>query len=725
MTGQDSQSIGENELIISVGEQGFADLAELRKQLPTQIPVIYLCMATDVTVPRNLPQNTRWITVDPMQQWRNQLVAAIGDYQRYKDLRLITPHVLSEQVKTLLPLMQQTIKQALSARSGNAVKSMTRLRCALQNLPLMFTNRSTRLVPRDHLCAIVCAAGPSLKEALPDIRHIHRSSQAVIIAVGHAVPTLMAADITPDIVVENDNRAGRHWQQDLRLPDSLLVTVPDVDSSVPARFRHILWSASSFMPINEMLNTLRIPLLPMTIGRTVSIHALDTAVRLGCSTIFMIGQDCSLAETGALYPGGQRPDDAEQHGLSKLPGYNGSAVYATHNLVDLWNALNQYMDFIPSVLPAEQRPVFYNASDRGALIAHTEYKPLRSHSFDTSLKHALFTTTYTEAYDNSALHQMLVNLRQYERIAGCLADLTDVADAPLDKDSEESVRAYLRAERDLFIKSPNHPLFTFIRQAAEQLYAPLPEWKDMQPVGIKRHLNQFYSFVHTLCEDVKKDVDRALTKVSPSPDRSAHSEYSPYIFSAFYHAGCRRIAQNNSDLAGILESISPENQPRSMRLRWEAQVFPYVEILQKDRSVALTDHPWDAPACAERDIRAFLAENQWDSARHGLIILEPVNWIHAAVMMQLQPQTSLLVVCHWLELLATQLYHGAPLHYLPEDTLIVATENRLPGWGLLFQQRLNLWRAENRIPLLFVPPRIRDIRDIRQLEQMIRRTISS
>ncbi|PKL35457.1 MAG: hypothetical protein CVV44_21880 [Spirochaetae bacterium HGW-Spirochaetae-1] len=145
--------------------------------------------------------------------------------------------------------------------------------------------------------AIVVAAGPSLMESLDFIER--NRDRAVIICVDTAYRILLKRNIVPHFCIAVDPQViNARYFEGVPLTDTVLVADPMVHPSVFHLFRGRSMTTGLVFDMMKWIERICGDKGEMTHGGSVSTNAFDLARRLGCSPVYLTGQD--LAFTGGL-----------------------------------------------------------------------------------------------------------------------------------------------------------------------------------------------------------------------------------------------------------------------------------------------------------------------------------------------------------------------------------------------------------------------------------------
>lgn len=304
--------------------------------------------------------------------------------------------------------------------------------------------------------AIVVSAGPTLAENIDILKE--NKDKAVILCVGTALKTLINNGITPDFlcIVEANNCSKQI--DGIDLSDINLIVEPFTHSaihslSVKNKFLHV----SSNMPPSEYWGKISDTDTTgyLTQG-TVSYMTLNTAVKLGCSKVILVGQDlayidgqcyskdsayselvCRFNEQTKKYEiipkdfdkyvdSLSASEDVEQRrktALERLNALNNS-MYTVRGITgsDVPTEtgyaafIKQFADYAKSLEGVE----LINTSMKGALIEGFKNIPLKDamaglEKFDKTIPNV--QATYDVKKVSESLSKLIVKLEEYEKLA--------------------------------------------------------------------------------------------------------------------------------------------------------------------------------------------------------------------------------------------------------------------------------------------------------------------
>ena len=243
----------------------------------------------------------------------------------------IAPERASERDKALLNEIKE-IYLCFVIRD-NTKRKFSR-RWALQqiaNLPQIIRNKNIKdltTVFSGKKCIII-SPGPSLKKNIKLLKD--NESEHIVIAVAQACPALLKHNIHPDFVMVIDPIDYSHV-----LDGTDCSKIPGLiigDICHPAFYKKPFQNIFTFFALSPALNSADIVKAePMPLfGGSVSIAAVDLAMKLGAKEISLIGSDLSFADE--IYYGYEPSTEGEATKTSELtfptfiiPGYFGDEV---------------------------------------------------------------------------------------------------------------------------------------------------------------------------------------------------------------------------------------------------------------------------------------------------------------------------------------------------------------------------------------------------------------
>ncbi len=149
---------------------------------------------------------------------------------------------------------------------------------------------------------VIVSAGPSLEKNMHLLKEL--DERAVIIAVDTAVKPLMAAGITPHVVVTGDpQEANYRHLKGVDLPEAYLIAEPQSPVNSLRDWTGPRFICSFHDNMMRWVDRVMGSRGKVIVWGSVAVMAYDIAVKLGCDPIVFIGQDLSFPG-GRTYTGG-------------------------------------------------------------------------------------------------------------------------------------------------------------------------------------------------------------------------------------------------------------------------------------------------------------------------------------------------------------------------------------------------------------------------------------
>ncbi len=719
-------------LLVYFGEASADDVQAVRGQLPAESVLLWIAppghaewMVSLDEASRMKGERTLHLVAETEEHVEEKLALLIARLPR-RTVRLVIHQSFQGRYPEISVRLAQCIKRTLANLSMDAGRGLIFLRASLLNLGNMATCSVAELplVPLGTV-ALVCAAGPSLKGQLEEVRAFRKVG--LLVAVGHAVRTLHEAGIQPHVVVEDDALAGINWPPEISMGEALLVAATTVDTRVARRFDSIFWCQGSSPTFNEYLSGSGIGQARMTLYKTVSAHAVEAALRMGCMQIAMVGQDFSLGPSGMLHAEGDRRVSGAEH-LLEVPANEGGTVYATKDLAVLREALEEYLEIIERAFSqAPEMPRVVNCTAGGALIRGAERMSLSA--FMTALQFPASVSRWNlEKRDGTHCAEvarvMLEEAEELVRLTGRVLEVVrrvtmelekEVPDIALLDSGKEALQQLLSSEREWWARHEESVWLTPLLRHVERISSETPGLISdaEEPAGQLHYLERYYQMLRDLSEDVRDDL-RAAT--SQTKSCYAVSSRDSAVFPAFKKLGVACIRGSNPGLADWLAAQEALPLTERFRFRWKNQMIPGMEVrAQGGGDFVSVAGEWSMIEDAREEANGFFADSEFDPARFGLVVIAPCNWIHALEMLSCYPTMRLLVVEPWLDALCEQMLHGCFLHRLPHDAVVIGADERLPGWKARYREVLSAWKTRGITPCFFTPKRVAHFEELRVL----------
>lgn len=561
--------------------------------------------------------------------------------------------------------------------------------------------------------ALVCGAGPSLSQSIPELQQYR--DRLYIVSVGHAFKTLMENGIRPDMVVEIDANCSNNWTHEIDPGDIPLVASVAADPAVTARFRRVLWCATS--QIDEAWNgwfSGLVEPLRLAIGRGVMITAIDLAYTAGFSRIALLGSDLCYSDEGHSHAGGEKDGDLKHH-LIAIPGTDGGTVYSDGMFIGIRTSLEKYFS-----RPDRQNVTVYNCTIGGALIRGT-----------TALSLAKFADSCNAIGPVVTVMPRSDATVWLEHTRGCLTDFLQLAtvlnrSAGEGQDSSEADRQ-MAVEQLLGVEAMAKDTVAGIW--IRNLKAQVDDWMDGAGIALERNEDSVAAVMFNLhwrnrtLRLLTESIMEKFTGALECCDTVSLRSFTRHIYrlSGFTTLFADWAVNTHPRLAEWLRQIHDPNPEWRLTMKWQSA--PVVS-----RKV---DHGWYAldPSLAQtrvprKEMEAALPKINFCQESDGIVFLAPCGWRHVLGLVDLLPKTRLLVIEPWPELLQAIIGCSLFYHLLPEGSGIICADSRFPEWPELFRAQMEKWRQDGIVPKVLLQPRVDNFPEIVELAAQLNRLIA-
>ena len=210
--------------------------------------------------------------------------------------------------------------------------------------------------------AVIVSAGPSLVKNIDLLKTIN--SRALIIAVDHALPALLARDIYPDIVVCVDNEKPVEIFEGLDTSKLMFFAESAMHHKVLEYLKpeNLVFYSAATMTWGKLFEQVGSEIRTVFSGGTVAIEALMILMIMGIRKVILIGQD--LALTGGKYYA-DIEEDTEKYRTVPVEGINGEELYTTRSFL-------AFIRCFENLAAIHKDLELVDATEGGALIKNTK-----------------------------------------------------------------------------------------------------------------------------------------------------------------------------------------------------------------------------------------------------------------------------------------------------------------------------------------------------------------
>ena len=717
-------------LMIYIGPCSVTHMRDIRRQLPAYALLFYL------TPPAESEDVLQAVQV--FSEEGHNVIAGLDDALLIekmsiligalseKKIRFVVARGFGDRYPDQIQALQKAVRDSLENLQQERSRGLVRLRCSVHNLPSIIGNSDVHLnMGIEQRQAVICGAGPSLLTQLEALKKI--GNKALLIATGHAFATLIEAGIDPDMVVEVDSYAERNWPEIIRTK-AVLAACTEVSPSITRHFEKIVWCAGSAPAFTTGLEQWGITLFQPQMAKSVTVPAIDIAIRLGCTEIALVGQDLCVSSSGVSHADGMRGHEADI--TVELPGNDGGHVKSTPNFQSLRDALQE---FLVVVNQTAGNVSVLNCTEGGALIDGTERQSFNEFCSNLTESPQIMSAVVKkeqEPFDPAKLETLERLIREYMMVCKNIWDSCKklqrlLEDQPVDM---QKVRMQQRVLQQLVTnedKKRKHPeLGIWLNapiQHVDHILKETPGVTTSEADARKqiRFLQIRFAFIHDLCEDIRQSVVYASKGLQgESPD----FEVSPFVFRSFRRRAITMLSDMNPELSEYLRKNDHLHPDKHFDVRWVNQFLPYIEYKRDGDTIVPLSGFITMFDEAETAVQQFVEQNRYDNHKHGVVFVGAGNWTVIAEFARLFPDARVIVLDPWLELFSTMIDRGCFLHLLPPESVVIMADSRLPGWQNVYTQSLKRWTDDGVRPLYYIHPKKRDIEDLTQLVRDIPET---
>lgn len=655
--------------------------------------------------------------------YADKVAMAVSEF-KVERVKLVVEPVMERDWREVIVTVKESVEIAVQNLAVLRATRLLTLRNALRNIPVLMRDQR---VPAPKVnsgwAAVVCGAGPSLHSQLDDLKKVDEN--VVVIAVGHAVKTLLAANVNVDFAVELDPQCFLNWEGATSVDCDLVASV-GVSPSVTRLFNRVHWGCCALLSVNHALRKSGFRLTHYESGPSVSVTAIDFARQLGCSRVALIGQELCVDERGELHAGeGAFSADSD---LNPLPGNDVDTVWAPPNFINIHHNLEAYAGRLRSDDAFE----LCNCTRGGAKISHakrvcfTEFlksycqsgSKFQNMSLGQGMEgfqdfEKLFEITRRLLKGNERLRSVSERLRkELEREPMRMSDVRRLQEEliRLDVELDDAVSAD-------FARRWFQPAFDHVDDV---VFAGFSCLSGMDADGQLEALSVRARLTRDLFSDLRSDFEAIAPFVgetlAPSPDDAVSRTSNPLKFELFRNEAIALTRRSNPEFAHLLEKrCFPA--PERFEIRPHFQELAFVCVKTSTGSRKLSELVMMKMKAAE-DIRSFTGEVSYDEDRDVICMLAPANWIYVSQFSKLYPAADLLVIEPWPELFSHLIDIGSVATGISRKTIVVAIDERLP-WRNMIDQVLRKWREAGKRILQFDHPYASALPEIQTLRKRL------
>lgn len=212
------------------------------------------------------------------------------------------------------------------------------------------------------------AAGPSLDKNIHQLSRV--KDKGLILSVGRAVRSLLAANIIPDYIIITDPSEFLYDMQlkglDIDVP---IIVLSTCDKNVMLKYKGLKYIALQKGYENAEKHAKENDNLVVNTGGSVATTGLDIAIKMGCNPIIFVGQDLAFTDNKTHSKDTFSKEIIKSNTLRKVEDIDGNTIETSKNLYI-------YLRWIQNRIKEENHIDFIDATEGGARIKGTRIMKL-------------------------------------------------------------------------------------------------------------------------------------------------------------------------------------------------------------------------------------------------------------------------------------------------------------------------------------------------------------
>jgi len=611
----------------------------------------------------------------------------------------------SDKAAEIKEIADEALLNTYHFKSSKLIK----LRCCLQNLPLILKNSNVKIP--EGIPALICGAGPSIKNQIELIKRF--SNGVIIIAVGRLGSRLMKAGIQPDFIVQVDP-ASDFEECNETIDGSILTAISNVSPAAALSFNKVIWSSGDCAPFNKFLKEAGITLPELKISRTSTVTALDFAAKLGCKKIALLGNDLCISTSGNSHMEGYMDEKLYKHELIEIKGNDSEKLLTTPEFNGLRKGLEDYL----SRLKTKQVSI-YNCTEKGARIKHTLRMGLEDFLNEFSAQDKKISFTVETEHDHEIIKKLSEDFSRYsallkEGIVCSNSMIEESLKAKPDKwcfEKYEKMFEMLRNREKYLAEKPLSGNFiSAINEQVEEIIFDSPFSENSGALSENIRMKERYEMLSALSSDIKGDIEYALNLdieklKEEKASKGSRALRSPIVFSFFRKQAISFIRKSNQEFADALEKRKFRDEDKRFDLYLHWQELPFVRIkTQNNNLLPISGNYLAMEKVSSDELDEFLKKSNFDPAKHAVVFVAPGNWLHVIEFAERYPYSDIIIVETWPELLSQIIDYSLFMHLLPEKTVITACSENLKNWREIYLRAKKKFEAEGKEILFFEHP---------------------
>lgn len=698
-------------VLLFAGKADPAVVAAVRDSIPDTIILFYLCpgKADDDKLSSQLGHGKTMTLFSSLEddQFPHEKAGILLTLKPSENTCLKADSSIGEKYSHAIAEINEAVKQALSNAEQSRIGGLIYFRSSLKNLPHLLNNPRKMLKNSDgSVPAVICCGGPSFAKAIPLLK-IYQERIAIF-AIARTSALLIDEGIKPDVVVHVDPYYDISWSKKASEKNCVLAASLSVVAALSSKFNDIIWFNGDAGTINNYAESKEPGILNrIAVSRTVTVSAIDLAIKAGFRKIILTGSDLCISGSGKSHV---NETNALEASLIQVDGNSGEKVFTTQEFEVLRTGIESYLDVLPN-----KNFEIYNCTDGGALIKnipHCDLSTFLEKNISAKKNISLETSgTKRQAFNFGRIISDMKRLVAHtdSKIAAAESFFASIRSGRQDEiKKSQDIFNKLAGEKDVPCDSAAFEYFSKeIDCFLDNTMNRLPELRTLDLTNpltklllfIKRSLLQ-----RDLCCDFIDDME-------------GRTQPGRITFSTFSNFALRFIAASNPGFADKLDGIDPSESP--FKVIFSLQELPHViQAADTGKTIfaySVKENDERAQAFADKLEKGF----SFDQEKNALVFPTPLNYLNIVKVSKKFPDADMMIVEPWPEFLKMLISSAMFFHELPEKT-IVAEAGDLNG---LVAETIRNWQAAGKKILVVNTPESNGINKAATLTDAIRKML--
>jgi hypothetical protein len=448
---------------------------------------------------------------------------------------------------------------------------------------------------------------------------------------------------------------------------------------------------------------------------TVTVTAIDFAIRSGLSKIALVGSDlCLDPEIGSHLGAGVGIGAGETEPFD-VAGLDGSPVRTVKSLFELKQAVERYLAENVSGNDCVGNATICNCTETGTAILGLPHRNLESFLEENASKNRQtpIWSSNPEGLPHPDVRSILLVVRQafsqiHENQSAIFDRVNHVIrerDVPQPGGPvRDRLRKSLAYEQELSKQPTVQPLLRCFEEFADEIFLEVPKPGPTNGVSAL-HLKS--KLKRDLARDFLEDVEGALDGRFPSDPRR-HGAFRAFAVEFFRNG--------NPAFAQWIESGQPPVSPAELEFEIvprSGRFLPEVNAVRANGTrISLSGGNSAMDRIAREETNVFIDRHRLRTSPRPVVFAAPGNWQHVTVFAEQFPESEILILDPFPELLRKLVEYSLVLHLVPQGVRIFAPLAEMPDWRRHALETLSEWRERDPELPVFRHPRCFQVPEI-------------